>query len=281
MQFHPTGTDPTREALLVCRNSRWNILAMLAFFWALPVGARLMGAGWWLVVPLGGLALLLTWPMLGVWRKRGQAENWVLALYRDGIWLNLRDCEYQAAAGESIVFFPYGEIASARRYVNRFTTPTAKGGTSYHKHVYLELQLRSADTGELRQALDEERQRDPAPQEYLRGVVRSRTNRRLSAVELVDDATIRIKFSVSNYGLQPSLKKVLATLQQFVAIEDEYVLAAPSWSQLDEKELDDLVGQLVKIGSLHDAVKLLERRKGMSTTEAVEAIDSQAERSVH
>ncbi len=30
----------------------------------------------------------------GTWRKRGRADNWFVALYSDGIWLNLRDCEY-------------------------------------------------------------------------------------------------------------------------------------------------------------------------------------------
>lgn len=81
----------------MCRNARFGLLILLAIFWAAAV------VWWWFDAPrlisyvCGAIALFITPPVLGSWRKRGRPENWVLALHPDGLWVNLRDCEYYLA----------------------------------------------------------------------------------------------------------------------------------------------------------------------------------------
>src|SRR5215217_1604723 len=131
MQLHPTGTDPISNALVVSRNVRWNIAVLLAIFWAAPVFWWYVSAPAWVLYMCIALPLLLTWPMFSSWRKRGRADNWVLALCRDGLWLNLRDCEYSdVEPGETVVFLAYSEISVARRVVHQHTTPSSDGGAS-------------------------------------------------------------------------------------------------------------------------------------------------------
>lgn len=275
MKFHPTGTDPTPEALVVCRNSRRNLVLILAAVWFVPIAVWLMSASWWWVALMTAMPIVFTWPILRIWRRRGEADNWVLALYRDGAWLNLRDCEYQdAAPAETVVFVPYGEIASARQYEHRFTTPTTKGGTASHKHRYLELRLKSGGANELRRLLDEERHREPPPRILFGGNVTTHSKRRDSPIDLTDDTTVRVKFSVSNYGLRPTAKQVLETLQQFVAVDADYVHDGGPWDELDDEDLASLVNALVKVGAQHHAICLLQRLKGLSTTDAQELVES-------
>ena len=282
MQFHPTGTDPTREALLVCRNTRWGVVVLLAVLWVVPVFWWYVGAPWWVTALCAALPLLLTLPFLGVWRRRGRADNWVLAVYRDGVWLNLRDCDYHLAEpAETVLFVPYSEIASARRFIHRYTTPSGESGDTYHKDSYLELQLNTADTRELRRMLDEERRRDPPQQSHIGGLVTSRTRRTQAPIELEGEGTLRIKFRMLNYWLSPSLKKVLVTLQRFVTIETEHAPSREEWKAVSGVEFDELVRGLVKNGSRINAMELLRLRKGMSTTEAKQFIDTLMEPAAH
>jgi hypothetical protein len=274
MQFHPTGTDPTREALLVCRNARWNLLVLLLIFWTIPVFWWYVAAPWW-VTSLWALPALLTWPVLGTWRKRGRADNWVLALYRDGVWLNLRDCEYHdAEPAQSVLFVPYQEIAAARRYLHCYTTPSSDGGDTLHKDVYLVLLLNATDLDELRITLEEERRREPPMRSYFGGVVTASTKRTQAPVELEGNSLLHVKFTVSNYGLRPPLKKVLGVLQRFVMVDVDRKPLRDEWEKLDNAEFETLVRRLVKNGARIDAIRLLQERKRLSTTDASQYVDA-------
>jgi len=105
MQFYPTGTNPTPEALLVCRNVRWNIAILLVILWAAPVFWWFVDAPSWVLIVCVALPLLVTWPMIRSWHRRGQVDNWVFAIHRDGVWLNLRDCEFTDAEPAETVLF--------------------------------------------------------------------------------------------------------------------------------------------------------------------------------
>lgn len=278
MKFHPTGTDPTRDALLVCRNTRWGVVMLLAVLWAAPIFWWYVAAPWWVTALCAALPALLTLPMFGIWRRRGRADNWVLALYRDGIWLNLRDCDYHLAEpAKTVVFIPYAEVGAARRFIHRYTTPSSDHGSTSRKDSYLELQLSTPDTGELQRVLDEERRRDPPQRSHLGGFVTSRTRRTQAPIELEDDGTLRVKFRMLNYWLTPSLKKVLKALQQFVTIEADHVPIRADWTTIDGLEFDELVRHLVRNGARIDAMELLRRRKGFSTTEAKQFVDKLSE----
>ncbi len=275
MQFYPTNTDPTSSALLVCRNVRWNIVVMLVVFWAIPLGLWFAGAPKWLFYAATILPLLLTWPLISSWRKRGRADNWVIVLHGDGIWLNLRDCEYvEAEAGNTIVYLLYREIASGRRIVHRYTTPSSDHGSTSHKDVYLELRLKSHDCDKLIKALAEERRRDPPKRAHLGGVVTSQTRRTQFPIEMEGETALRVKFAVGSYGLRPSIKKVLATLGGFIVIEEEHRQISENWRDLDDNAFDDLVRCLARAGKRLDAERLLRERKGLSTTAAHQFIEA-------
>ncbi len=273
MQFHPTGTDPTSHALLVCRNARWNLLVLLAVLWAFPIGIWFAAGPWWLWCLVSAVPALLTWPLLSAWRRRGRRENWILAVYADGLWLNLRDCDYHAAeSAETVVFLPYGEIGSVRRYVHRYITRSGSR-TTHHKDVYLEIQLRQTDATELQVALAEEWERHPPPQKYFGGHVTSRTRRTQAPIAVEGDELVRVKFSVSNYGLRPPLKKVLAVLERFVAVDADHESPTEDWEKLDDTEFDALIRRLATNGQRFDAMKLLRERKGLSLKEAKELVE--------
>lgn len=274
MQFHRNGTDPTPSAHLVCRNGRWHLLAILAILWAAPVFWWCVAAPWWVTGLCGVLPALLTWPLVGVWRKRGRRDNWVLAVADNGVWLNFRDCEYHdAAPGDSVVFVAYGEIAVARRVTMRYTTPSGNGGTTYHRNIYLELQLTTFDISQLRQVLAAERERQPPERRHFGGLVTSRAIRRQAAIEMEGLNAIRIKFSAANYSLRPSLRRVLTMLERFICVEVERSHPATEWQALGGAEFDDLVRRLAVGGQRIEAMSLLEHRKGLSTTEAVHVVD--------
>ena len=278
MQFHPTGTDPTPTALLVCRNVRWNLVILLAILWAVPVFWWYVAAPLWVLSLCTALPLLLTWPMVSAWRKRGSADNWVLALYGDGIWLNLRDCDYnEAEPAETVVFLPYREVAAARRVVHRYTTPSSDNGTTAHRDVYLELQLTTGN-GALTKALADERRRDPPQHSHLGGHVTSQTRRTQFPIEMESDNAIRIKFSVASYGLRPKLRKVLAALQKFVIVETDQQDSTGHWRTLDDLQFESLVRRLIASGDRMNAVALLRRRKGISLAAARELVAGLAAR---
>jgi hypothetical protein len=279
MQFHPSGTDPTPTALLACRNVRWNIVIILAVLWAAAIFWWCVPAPYWVRIICTALLFLLTWPIIKSWRKRGRAENWVLAIYNDGVWLNLRDCEYiEAEPANTIVFLPYHEIAAVRRVVHRYTTPSSDNDTTSYKDVYLELRLRTSDNSALKKALADERRRDPPPRSHFGGAVTSQTRRTQFPVEMEGDSAVRVKFTHfgSGYGLRPALKKVLATLEQFVTVESDEQQSTASWRELDETQFDDLVRRLATSGQSLDAIRLLRERKGLSTTAAHNFVEALA-----
>ena len=276
MQFHSTGTDPTPQALFVCRNARWNLLAVLAVLWAFPLLLWTANGSTWIVGLVAVVPALLTWPLLAAWRRRGRAENWVLAAYADGMWLNLRDCEYHAAQpGESIVFIPYSEIISVRRYIHRYVHRKASRST-HNKDVYLEIQLQEPTAGEIALALAEEWKRNPPPRTYFRGQVTSRTRRTQAPVAVEGDNLVHVKFTVGNYGLQPTLKKVLEQLGRFVHVDPDREPPKEDWDKLVDAEFDVLVHRLATTGQRFDAMKLLRQRKGISAREAKVAVEDLA-----
>jgi len=272
MQFHPTGTDPTTEARLVCRNARFNILILLAIFWGIPALWWYLEV-YWLAYSCLALAVFLANVMLPIWHRRGRPENWVLAIYRDGLWLNLRDIEYHTAEpGQTIVFIPFTEIQSVRKFIHRYETPSSDGNTS-HKDVYLELLLNTDEGVLVDVALKEDQQRKLPPKGCLGGFVTVSTKRGRAPVAVQGEDTLKVKFSMSNYGLTPNIRTTLAELGKYVDVEPECKEELPDLEDLNDTEFNNLVSQMVTDGRRIDAIKLLRTRKQMTTTEAMNFLD--------
>ncbi len=274
MQLHPTGVDPTASAKLICRATRWPVLVLLAIFWVIPLVWWSLDAPTWVLVISAAVPLLITWPLLGTWRKRGRADNWVLAVAHDGVWLNLRDCEYhEAPPGETIVFLPYHELAAARRAVHRYSTPSSDDGSTQHRDVFLEICLAKPDEGTLQEALRQESLRLLQERRYLGGLVTVLSRRTHTAVAMRGADCVRIKFWSSSYGLRPSVRRVLAELSMWIRVDEDFAERSPSWEVVDDAELDDLIRRLCANGQRMDATTLLQRRRGLTLTEAKQATD--------
>jgi hypothetical protein len=274
MQLHPTGTDPTSNALLICRNVRWNLLVLFAILWAIPIGLYLFEAPLWGVLLGAILPALLTWPLLSAWRKRGRPDNWVLAVRGDGFWLNLRDSEYyEAEPGKTVVELTYSDIEFARRVVHRYTTPSGNGKLRTHKDVYLELRLNPELIEQLGAEITAERQRALPEKQLLGGFVKSRTGRTNMPIETEGEDAVRVKFSAANTGLTPSIKRTIAMLREFVTVEEDHAINSEHWRELSDAAFDDLVLRLAMSGQQIDASNLLQRRRGMTLTEAKNFVD--------
>lgn len=278
MTFHPPATDAASGALVVCRYIRWNILVLLAVLWAIPTGVAGGGGPGWIVWLTAALPALLTPPMVGSWLRRGRRANWVLALHRDGLWLNLRDCEFcEAEPGDTALFIPYREIASAAKSVSRYTLPSTEPRSVTHRDVALVLTLNVPATQSVRAALAADKARPLTVKKYFGGLITVQSSRGGAPVEALDGDRLRIMFSDATRGVSPRLGRVLRVLADFIAVGAEPApqTSQPTadWRHMDDAAFDALVLQLADRGRRIDCVKLLKERRGMTTTEACKFYD--------
>lgn len=272
MDFHPTNTASPANAILVCRNARFNLLILVAVFWGIP-GLLWYTGNPWIAIASAALALLLSRLVLGTWAKRGRAENWVLAVVEDGLWVNLRDCEYpEVEPGDTVVFLPYSELQTARHSTHRHTTRDGDGDVS-RKDAYLDLQIASSDFDQLREELQAERQRR-SPLKKFFGIIESGPGKiRQQPAQAIGDDLLRIKFTAGNYGLQPRPQKVLSVLSQYVSVDEPAQISTTETSQQTETEFAKHVSKMVTEGRDIEAIRLVQERMGKSLTEAKVFVD--------
>ncbi|MCA9258453.1 MAG: hypothetical protein KDA61_04600 [Planctomycetales bacterium] len=269
MQFHPSGTTPTHDAEIVFRDARWHLMILLAIFWSIPVFWWKVHATW-IAYACGALAALLTLPMLASWRRRGRPDNWVLAIHRDGLWVNLRSCEFgDAPAGDTVAFIPYSEMSAVRKTVHRYTTANSDSEVTHHRSVYADIQITSPDASQFLALLQADRRRSVPSRSYFGGVVSvssGRINRQ--PVDFLGNDLLRVKFSAGNFALRPRIGRFLRALGQYVRVGDELKIANEHWRDLDDADFDQLVHDLVRDGQDVKAIQSLKSRRGMSTTQA-------------
>ncbi len=273
MQLHPTGADPTTDALFVCRNARFNLLILAAVLWAIPAFFAYQAFPWYVVYPSTAFALLITLPILSSWRKRGSRANWVLAVLPDAVWLNLRDCEYaDAECGQSVVSLPWGDIEEAGKNTHRYTTRGGDGDT-HHKDVYLDFSVSPEAASAVRAALQAERKVRTKERRYLWGVTVSQGAIKRQPIDVPGEGVIRVKFTSGNYGLVPGTKQALAAMADYVAIAESGESALGDWRSLEDPEFDKLVLDLIEDGRDIEAIKLLRSRHDLSLSDAKEFVD--------
>ncbi len=197
------------------------------------------------------------------------AANWLLRLGPDGLWINLRS--YQNShlpEAATVVHLPYKEIASARRHLEIWTTPSEPNSLAgrHWKQESLELSLASGDTREIARALADERGR--------RGGVKGTHQ----AVTVPAAGVLRIGWRGHGNDVVPPLKRVLDELSRDVQLDQPTRTDRGDWCKLSDAELDELVAQLVRSGDDVEAVQLLIRRRGWSWTDAEKFMEEQASR---
>jgi hypothetical protein len=201
-----------------------------------------------------------------------RSTNWVLKLADGQVYVMLRNYRNPHAPGDgpTVVSFSPGEIASVGREVLQLSSPAVNNGRrTYWNEYRLELRLRDAAPPAFVAALKAERDRKP-PQE---GMVRSKSYY-ASPVTLDDDGrTIRILWMGRFDWITPRLKRTLAVLERTFLRHEDSIINRRNTEAMSAAELDDLVLRLLESGQKIDAVKLLTRHRGMSTTQAVRFAD--------
>jgi hypothetical protein len=274
VHIYSTGTEPPRGALVNCRQGRWNLLLLLVILWAIPVGMWFISMSGWVIGIGSALSVLMTWPLLSLWWKRGRADNWVFVVHPKGVWLNLRNADYaEGPPGETVVQLPFSEISSVRRVVERYTVPSGNGSKTQHRNVYLELQVAPEIGQAVGRAIAEERARPLPERAYFGGLMKVRSKATLWLIDVEGEEGIRIKFSTANLSLRPGIKRALAALGGYVEVEEEERSSQPDWRELEDKDLDTVVRGLVTNAQSIDAIELLKRRLQISTTEAKLLVD--------
>ena len=275
MQFHPTGFDPTPRATLVCRYQRFGYLVLLVLLWGLPAACWFVETPWPLRYGLAALAIFVTPTVVRSWRYRGRRDNWAMAVDNHALWLNLRDCEYHAAApGETIVSIPFQELHSARRQIDRYTVPDSEKGEIKYSDAYLVLYLVKPEASLIQERIDAEQRRETPLHRSFWGLVVTRVPRSIATIQTVGVDQVRILHSSSTHRLTPRLKHILQELQRFVPIESDEQTLSKQWEELSDSDFDDRILTLVAQGRRIEAMRLAQSKKGLSVTEAHQLVDS-------
>jgi hypothetical protein len=218
----------------------------------------------------GGCAVLAA--LLGAWFvadavAKFRSQNWLLWVGPDGLWINLRWHQNRhLPEAATVVHLPYAEIASARRHVETWSTPSrpsSSAGTHW-KLESLELSLVSGETREIAKALADERGRRAG----IKGTHQ--------AVTVPATGVIRIAWRGHGNDVVPPLSRVLDELSRRVKVGEPTRRDRADWGELSEAELDDLIGQLGRSGDNLAAAQLLIRRRGWSATEAHQFVEERS-----
>jgi hypothetical protein len=234
------------------------------------------------IVFWGGIvvALLLFPLLLGDVAAQFRPGNWVLCIDADGVWINLRSYRDRPADDASVVRLTFGEIATAARHTEVYSTPSktagpgsqgAVGGSTLWRDEFLELRLAQAVTDELVATLN--RLRHPA-------ATGEGNPRRLPprpkhfTVWLAKSTVLRVAW-ISGHGhvVTPPVSEALRHLDGHVHLGEAVIHERPSWRNLTPAEADELARELIQVqGASIDASTLLVRAGGLSSSEAMQQV---------
>jgi hypothetical protein len=216
------------------------------------------------------LVLLLTIRMV---TARFHPSNWLVRINESGIYVNYRSyLNYQLPSEDaSVVFFTFGEIASARlvkERVQALDTATAGTKTQYLRYVELEI---SGNTTPFAEALQAERA-EPAPLE-------KRWYGTSSTLYRDYPVTMTAPFLRIHWDVVPGPHKFLAALRPYTVIADA-VSVSQDFTHLETLSREDQHEQLRELaarGQIITAVYTARRLYGCSLTDAKEMVDSLSE----
>lgn len=268
-----TPENVDQVAGLCCRQSPLRGLVGSLSFCALLIGSVLLlwhqefpwfVWGWCAALT----ALLVPWLLADALAKF-RPTNWLLRLGPDGLWVNLRSYQNgHLPEAATVLHLSYEEIASARRHLETWSTPSEPSSLAgtYWRQESLELSLAPGEAREVARALADERGRRAAVKGPLR------------AVTVPAAGVVRIAWRGPGHDVVPPLTRVLHELSRRVPVGEPTRTDRGDWSRLSEAELDELVAQLVRSGDNLEAARLLRRRRGCSATEAHRFVEEQASR---
>ncbi len=262
-----------RVAGTCCRQSPLRGLVAGLIFCAILIGSVLLlrhgGFPWFVWVWCAVWAALCVPWLLADALAKFRSTNWLLRLGPDGLWINLRSYQNRRLPeAATVLHLPYREIATARRHLETWSTPsepTSLAGTHWRQES-LELSLASGETREIAKALADERGRRAA----VKGTHQ--------AVTVPAAGVVRIAWRGPGDDVVPPLPRVLDELGRRIHVGEPTRTDYGDWSRMGEAELGRLVAQLVRSGDDLEAARLLRRRRGYSSTEAHKFVKEQAGR---
>lgn len=215
------------------------------------------------------LFLLLT---LRFVTARFHPSNWLVRTNETGFYVQYRSyLNYELSAEDpSVVFFSYGEIASARLVRERVETPDpARQNTTQTQFLrYIELEL-AGDTKAVAEALDAEHGEQAPVKKRWYGS--SSTLYRDYPVNMAAAPFLRIRWNVV-----PRAKKFLELLRPYTVIA-ETISLKEDFTQLrylDREKQQEKLQDLVRRGQVITAVYIARKLYGCSLTDAKQMVDS-------
>ena len=256
----------------VCRQSRLVsvvgavVMALMLVGFPLFLLSKAELAGWvWIPASIVVVLIVLAFGRLAA-RSLG-ADNWLMRIAPDGLWINLRSyLNRDFATGATVLFVPYGEIAGVGEHsVKR--VERNNGRTATWTDRFLDIHFAEPALAELRVEVAEERRR-VVEGVHLGGLVTSRTRHHHVPVTIPEDDLLRIAWRGRQDFVVPSLNRVLRELAAECAVVEAPIEDVAKVEQLSSEQVDRLILDRVEKGDTLGAVKLLREVRGYSLKDA-------------
>jgi hypothetical protein len=242
-------------------------LVVCACFIGFAVLVWQQGFPWFAWGGFAAVAALIAPLMIADALAKFRSTNWLVWLCPDELWINLRSYRnHHLPEAATVLFLPYKEIRRAHRHIETWSTPADQSSltVTQWKEESLELHLVSGDARKIAEALADERGRRAA----IKGPSQ--------AVTVPTPGVIRIAWRGHGNDVVPPLDRVLDELRQRIEVSEPTRTDRANCYQLGDDELDELIAQLIRSGDNTEAIELLVRRRGCSTTEAHKLVKEQA-----
>jgi hypothetical protein len=263
--------------------------------------------GFWYIgyVLFGGTFLLFTWIAWSRIKAGRLPSNWLVRSNTDRALIKFRSFQnyHYPKTDDVIIELPWREVRWVRKTKETLNKPGADGTvTQFFTYLDLKLNLSDHELQEIESALAKERnikplrsdldklrhelfraRKDKLPKHEIEEIkqrikVEKMTKREKGKsgvkhhdypVSLVQNNIMRIRWN----GIRPNIKKILASLSDFLQIEEEVKIKSDSSVKLQGKELDDMILDRIAKGEMMDARNLVRVHYGYSMTEAKHFID--------
>lgn len=278
MQLYTPDQMPGVIQGRICRQSRLVsvvgavVMSLMLFGFPLFILAKLEPAAWvW--IPIVGIVLLIVWCLMRMAAKALRADNWLMRIAPDGLWVNLRSyLNREFALAKTVVFLPYAAIEGVRQHTVRRADRHGSRTTTWTDQ-YLEIQLREPVPNDVAAEIAEERRR-LVENSHLGGFVTSRGRHNHVPVTVSGEDSVRIQWRGRQDFVVPGLKRVLRELAAECTVCEPTHENLQNMEAMSSDELDRLILGRVEAGDTLGATKLLRDKRGYSLKDARDFVEA-------
>lgn len=289
MQLLPTGTPIRGEKRRLFRHGVLAELFACLLFIGLPLAlcwflrAEILGIsgfGLLIAIPMGlfgGLIwMLIVTACLHSLRASLRSTNWLMAVTREGLYLNLRSYRNGHFDGDdpTVALLAFSEIKTAGRFVETRTDYASDKDRRSRRTVssyFLELTLDAPECAELAAAVAAERLREAPEQRGFLGI-RSRTKFRHDPVRVPHAGVIHVEWK---RGMLYALEGRVRTVEpRRVSTTADGIGATNAGPQ----SLENLVDAHLERGEKMQALRLVREESNLSLLDAKNFVEERARR---